>query len=119
MIDSLNLAKKKTLKGGLGMNVKRPSGNYLFFKKRARSRSFTKLTDLLNDSQDTKDDVEEVCSDMEEEEGNGFKYSPKPCSIKQNYSEVKTLFEEVLSPTVVTLMTSNSTGKVSCSFKCL
>ncbi len=112
MIGGTDLSKKESVLKQMQMKVKKPSGNYLSFKTRARSRSFEKLDDLLSVSDASSENIDEATLGVDDE-GTEYKYSPKDTSIKKNYSEIKVLFQEVLSPTIVSLMTSTLDGKVS------
>ena len=92
--------------------LKKVGSNYLFFKRRARSRSFIKFSGLSlddHDDEDSHNDTEFGVSG----EGKKFHYSPKDSQINNKYAEVKVLAQEILSPSIVTLVKSDVDGKVS------
>ncbi|CAI2369647.1 unnamed protein product [Moneuplotes crassus] len=105
------MEKKQTTKGPLAIAVKKPSGNYLFFRTRARSRSFTTLSDLFTDDEASSNQDLDCITFGVDETGTSFKFQPSDSSILKSYTEVKLLFEEILSPTVVSLMASTEDGK--------
>lgn len=87
------------------MNMKKKSSkiNYLFFKTRCRSRSYTQIEEL----QDTEGPM---IPEIVEENfigygclGQKFEFCPREITILTKYEDTKKLFEEALSPTVVTL----------------
>ena len=112
MISSQEMSAKDISGGELGMKVKKPSQNYLYFKTRARSRSFGNLSDLFTDDEQEKSQEASEIRFGWDEEGKTFRYSPSDPKIKIKYIEVKELFQEILSPTVVSLMTALEDGKV-------
>lgn len=83
------------------MKLKKVSKNYLYFKKRARSRSFIKLTPLFQDNSDGSESSDDDCFGVNGE-GQKIAYAPKSTEIKKFYTEELKLFEDVLSPTLVT-----------------
>lgn len=105
--DTLSLKVLPSL--GLKKSV---TGNMLFLQKRCRSRSFTESPDLLpkssEDSFDDDDNYYGVGYD-----GQIFEFKPQDYSITKNYEEIKLLFQDTLSPTVVTLTKSLQTDMVS------
>lgn len=93
--------------------LKKVSNNYLFFKKRARSRSFIKSADLLPEEDKH---IDHNNSDFGvNTEGKKYKYAPNDVSINKQYTEIKILSDEILSPSIITLMTQVDNGRVSFS----
>ena len=87
--------------------------NKLFFKKRCRSRSFEELPDLLNE--EVPDSPVKAQEDLYGygSEGQRFEFKPSNYSIVSKYLEIEKLFEDTLSPTVVTLTKSPFNNKVN------
>lgn len=84
----------------------------LYFRKRARSRSFDKRDSLLDDEHHyehnhPKDNIYGFTKD-----GQQFEFAPKDYEIVQTYNVVEILMDEALSPTLVSLV-QNLSGMVS------
>ena len=86
--------------------------NYLFFSKRWRSRSFYDVHNLDSEESNKDHDAENENFYGHGIHGQRFEFVSKDYSIIKNYTIVKKLFEDMLSPTVVTLTTLNGTQKV-------
>lgn len=104
-----------SLKGKMATDrelIKHKKHNYLYFTKRWRSRSFYSVEELAK---------EETAEPIEEENdnfygyglsGQRFEFNPKEYAIIKKYSEKLKLFEDLLSPTLVTLVSCVETNKV-------
>lgn len=93
--------------------------NRLYFEKRCRSRSYCNI-DELNQSKETDEG-----SKVDENSfgtsflGKKYYFEPKDYSITQKYQDLNVMFEDTLSPSVITLTKVIETGKVSKMFRIL
>lgn len=87
--------------------------NTLFFKKRCRSRSFEESPGLL--CSEGSETTSKTGEDFYGYGSNGqrFEFKPHDYSIVSMYTEIEKLFEDALSPTVVTLTKPLGSEKVS------
>lgn len=101
------------IKGLDKQNKKFTKQNLLFFKTRCRSRSFYEISPLNKkekvEDQEVKDENSYGYSLM----GVKYQFLPKPYEINKKYEEVKKLFEDTLSPTIVHLTKCQETETVS------
>mmetsp|Transcript_17073 Transcript_17073/g.15028 ORF Transcript_17073/g.15028 Transcript_17073/m.15028 type:complete len:131 (+) Transcript_17073:16-408(+) len=110
MIDCKDTTDLEMTKKMSELKLTKVSKNYLYFKKRSRSRSFNELSPLLHNEFIQIEDHEDDSFGMNGE-GQKFMYAPKGTEIKKNFFEEKKLFEDLLSPTVVTLVRELESGK--------
>ena len=99
-------AAKDTLKvpmnGDKGLK-KAARNNFLFFAKRCRSRSFFNIEQLTDEEKSKEFDGEGVNFFGFGAYGQRFEFIPQDYSVVSHYTDIKKLFEDILSPTVVTL----------------
>ena len=87
------------------MELKRASSEKLWFLKiRARSRSFIKMTQLIEISGSDSDDDDLKDFYGYSNKGNMLTYSPSDPLINSKYIQVQEIFAETLSPTIVNVV---------------
>lgn len=91
---------------------KATKSNLLFFKTRCRSRSFLNIEMLTKEEYHDEFEGEGDNFYGYGSYGQRFEFIPKDLSVTKNYIDKKKLFEDILSPTVVTLTSCINTKKV-------
>jgi hypothetical protein len=82
-----------------------------YLKIRARSRSFQQITELNQEDEETDDIMSSDSFYGVGVVGQFFLFTPDDYSITEDFIEVRKLFEDTLSPTVVYLVKDAQSGK--------